>query len=77
MPCFIALDSANVLITGGSDGIGRALTARFVASGARVLVTGRSKEKLERAESEISGLEIFVNDIAIAAERERLAQRCH
>jgi len=74
MTSFIALDSAKVLITGGSDGIGRALAARFVAAGARVLVTGRSREKLERAASEISGLETFVNDIGIAAERERLAQ---
>jgi uncharacterized oxidoreductase len=74
MTSAIALNPRNVLITGGSEGIGRGLAARFVASGARVLVTGRSREKLERAASEISGLEVLVNDIAVAAERERLAQ---
>jgi uncharacterized oxidoreductase len=70
----IPLDSAKVLITGGSDGIGRDLAARFLASGARVLVTGRSKEKLNRAASELSGLATFVNDISTPAERERLAR---
>lgn len=72
---FIPFDSASILITGGSDGIGRALAARYLTSGARVLVTGRSKEKLEHAVSELPGLEIFVNDISIPAERERLARR--
>jgi len=75
MTSFIPVDSANVVITGGGDGIGRGLAARFVASGARVLVTGRSKEKLERAASELPGLETLVNDISIPAERELLSQR--
>jgi uncharacterized oxidoreductase len=40
---------AQVLITGGSDGIGLGLARRFVAAGARVLITGRSAEKLANA----------------------------
>ena len=74
MTNFIPLDSANVLITGGSEGIGRGLASRFLMSGARVLVTGRSKEKLDHAASELSGLETFVNDISMPVERERLAE---
>jgi uncharacterized oxidoreductase len=74
MTSIISLSSANVLITGGSDGIGRGLAARFLASGARVLVTGRSKEKLERMVSELSPIETLVNDISRPADRERLAR---
>jgi uncharacterized oxidoreductase len=70
----ISLNSANVLITGGSEGIGRGLAARFVAAGARVLVTGRSKEKLDAAVAEL-GVETLVNDISSPKSRERLA--CH
>jgi uncharacterized oxidoreductase len=74
MTSAIPMNSANLLITGGSDGIGRGLAARYVAAGARVLVTGRSKDKLDVAASEILGLETLVNDLSIAAERERLAE---
>ncbi|MFI0433782.1 MAG: SDR family NAD(P)-dependent oxidoreductase, partial [Candidatus Nanopelagicales bacterium] len=34
----IQLDGANVVITGAARGIGRALAARFLAEGARVVV---------------------------------------
>ncbi len=74
MTNFIPLNSANVLITGGSDGIGRGLAARFLVSGARVLVTGRSKEKLDHAASELPELETVINDISVPAERERLVR---
>jgi|SRR5580658_6915108 uncharacterized oxidoreductase len=74
MTNFIPLTTANVLVTGGSDGIGRALAERFVKSGARVLVTGRSADRLGRAASALPGLQTFVNDISLAEQRERLAQ---
>jgi uncharacterized oxidoreductase len=73
MPNVISLNSANVLVTGASDGIGRGLAARFAASGAQVLVTGRSKEKLERVAYELK-VKTFVNDISSPPERERLAR---
>jgi uncharacterized oxidoreductase len=72
MPNPISINSASVLITGGSEGIGRGLAARFAAAGARVLVTGRSKEKLERVASELR-VETLVNDLSRATEREALA----
>jgi short-subunit dehydrogenase involved in D-alanine esterification of teichoic acids len=52
--------SANVLITGGSDGIGRGLAVRYLATGAKVLVTGRNAEKLEKASRELPGILTFV-----------------
>jgi 3-oxoacyl-[acyl-carrier protein] reductase len=38
------LDGRNAIVTGGSRGIGRAVVARFVAGGARVLFTYRADE---------------------------------
>jgi uncharacterized oxidoreductase len=70
----VKLDFANVLITGGSAGIGLALAARFLASGARVLVTGRSKEKLDYAAAKHPGLKTLVSDIGNEADRETLAR---
>jgi uncharacterized oxidoreductase len=64
---------ASVLITGGSEGIGRGIAARFLAAGSTVLVTGRNTAKLDRAARELPGLDTFVNDISRADERERLA----
>lgn len=67
-------DAADVLITGGGDGIGLGLARRFLASGAQVLVTGRDAGKLERAAAAAPGLKTLVNDIGIPEEREKLAQ---
>lgn len=64
----------DVLITGGSDGIGFGLARRFLAEGAKVLVTGRDAGKLDRAAAAAPGLQTLVNDIGVAEERERLAR---
>lgn len=48
-----ALKGKNVLITGGSSGIGLAIAKKCVSCGAHVLITGRNAEKLKRAVSEI------------------------
>lgn len=43
----------NVLITGASNGIGRAIAARFVADGDTVVITGRNADRLQRAAAEL------------------------
>ncbi len=43
------LRNAVALITGGSAGIGRAIAQSLAASGARVAITGRNKERLSEA----------------------------
>lgn len=49
----IRLDGRSALITGGSLGIGRAIAARFAASGARVAIAARRQEVLDEAAAAI------------------------
>jgi NAD(P)-dependent dehydrogenase (short-subunit alcohol dehydrogenase family) len=39
----------NILVTGGSTGIGEAVARRFVQEGANVIISGRDPERLEEA----------------------------
>jgi len=41
------------IVTGGGSGIGKAITKSLVEAGAEVLITGRNKERLEKAAEEI------------------------
>ena len=43
----------TILITGATDGLGRALAHRLTANGATVLLHGRDQEKLDRTAAEI------------------------
>ena len=53
------LDDKVVLITGGSRGIGKAISELFVAEGAQVIITSKNLKKLERTAKEI-GCSFFV-----------------
>ena len=50
------IEGANVLITGGSRGIGAALAKEFAGAGATVAVAARSKAALDELASEIGGI---------------------
>lgn len=57
------LENRVALITGGTTGIGLATAKRFVAEGARVVVTGRNPETLETARRELgAGVEVIQSD---------------
>lgn len=47
------LHEAKALVTGGSEGIGKAIAAAFAAEGADVAITGRREDALEAAADEI------------------------
>ena len=53
----------QVVIIGGSEGIGLAVAKAARALGARVLAVGRTKAKLEAAQYAVSGLDICAADI--------------
>jgi uncharacterized oxidoreductase len=65
--------TAKVLITGGSEGIGRALAERFLAEGATVLVTGRNADKLKDVARTFPRLLTFVSDVSNPKDRIALA----
>src|SRR5215208_2667988 len=48
------LEERVAVVTGGGTGIGKAIAERFVALGAKVVITSRNTEKLEQAADEIS-----------------------
>jgi NAD(P)-dependent dehydrogenase (short-subunit alcohol dehydrogenase family) len=45
------LEGKRVLVTGGTTGLGLAIAGRFLAEGARVVITGRDRELGESAET--------------------------
>lgn len=48
-----ALDGRTVVVTGGTSGLGMAAATCFAAAGARVVITGRQRERTEQARDRI------------------------
>jgi NAD(P)-dependent dehydrogenase (short-subunit alcohol dehydrogenase family) len=65
----------TVVILGGTSGIGLATAKAAQAEGARVIVTGRSRDRLQAAQSELgSGARSFALDVADEAGTRALFQ---
>ena len=69
------LNGRNVVITGGSQGIGEQLAERFAAAGANVLVVARNQAKLSAIADRIGG-DYLVADLTDEAEVDRLIPTC-
>ncbi len=65
----IDLSGRNAVVTGGAQGIGRAIVARFVASGAKVAVWDRDLSLAQKVVNELQGV-AFACDVGIYAEVE-------
>lgn len=66
-----SLVSGSVLLTGATGGIGHAIANAFAARGARLLLTGRRVDELERLAASVGGRAIAC-DLAVPEQLERL-----
>jgi len=64
------LNNKVAVITGGSTGIGLATAKTFLAEGAKVVITGRTKETLDAAEAEINSADL----LAVQSDTSKLDQ---
>lgn len=63
------LENKTAVITGGTTGLGFEMAKRYVEEGARVLITGRTKEKVDQAVSALGS-----NASGIAADSSKIAE---
>lgn len=62
------LRNKNILIFGGGSGIGKAIAIRFIEAGAKIMIIGRTEEKLKAVAEEINSPDLYykvfdINDI--------------
>ncbi len=55
------LKNATALVTGGSSGIGEGIAEALIAAGARVAITGRNKERLEKVAKALGAVGIHAD----------------
>jgi NAD(P)-dependent dehydrogenase (short-subunit alcohol dehydrogenase family) len=76
--CFYApemrpIEETTVLITGATDGLGRGVARDLAARGAKVLLHGRSREKLDELSAELGDAPTFQADLSSLDEVRKLA----
>ena len=67
------LEERTILVTGSTDGLGKAVAAELAQRGAEVLVHGRDADKVARVADEIGARRGLVADLARLDEVRRLA----
>lgn len=71
----LGLERKNVLVTGGSRGIGLACARVFLAEGARVAIASRSPRHLEEAVQSLGRVVTAAADLTIAAAAAAMVER--
>jgi len=65
----------TVFISGGSAGIGLAIAKKLAAAGNKIIINGRSEDRLQRALNELGNQAVAIQgDLSIASDRIRIAQ---
>lgn len=54
------LENKRIIVTGGSNGIGLAMTKKFLSVGAEVLITGRNEDRLNQIHTELSNSKLHI-----------------
>ncbi|PXY01978.1 oxidoreductase [Marinifilum breve] len=62
----------NILITGGSAGMGLSTAIKFSENGDQVIITGRNREKLEEVKQKYPNIYTIASDVSISEERKAL-----
>lgn len=68
------LEDKRCLVTGGGSGIGRAVARGFAAEGARVVVAGRRRERLEETAAGVEAMTVAAGDVSDAGEARALVE---
>lgn len=63
----------TVFISGGSAGIGLAIAKKLSAAGNRIIINGRSEERLQNALKELNNTVAIAGDLSLESERIRIA----
>jgi short-subunit dehydrogenase len=70
------LDGSTVLLTGASGGIGQAIARALDERGAKLLISGRRADQLERIAADLGGRPtVLAADLTLAADATALAER--
>jgi NAD(P)-dependent dehydrogenase (short-subunit alcohol dehydrogenase family) len=67
------VDRQTILVTGATDGLGRALAAKLASRGATVLLHGRSEQRLEETQREVTAAATYQADFSSLEEVRGLA----
>jgi len=63
----------TIFISGGSAGIGLAIAKKLNAAGNKIIINGRSEERLQKALAELDDAEAIQGDLSVEADRIRIA----
>ncbi|MES2651975.1 MAG: SDR family NAD(P)-dependent oxidoreductase [Bacteroidota bacterium] len=64
----------TIFISGGSAGIGLAIAKKFSAAGNKIIINGRSKERLQNALKELDNAFAIQGDLSVKADRLKIAE---